>query len=87
MMPLGGEGVSRELDLGSCVAEWNRRTLPGRIFSSQVVFRRPSGALRGPDASTAGLARPSAPARRHRLVPLFFTKISRLGHGRRRRTV
>jgi hypothetical protein len=39
--PLGGEGASRELDVASRLAEWNRRTRARRVFSSRVLFRLP----------------------------------------------
>jgi Uma2 family endonuclease len=70
--PLGGEGASRELDVASRLAEWNRRTRAGRVFSSQVLFRLPSGALRGPDASWVAAARWHAlsPAERKGFPPL-----------------
>jgi Uma2 family endonuclease len=55
--PVGGGSGSREADLISDVAYWNRRTNLGKVFSSSTLFRLPNGALRSPDVSWIKLER------------------------------
>jgi Uma2 family endonuclease len=70
--PLGGESARREVELASRLAAWNRQTQAGVTFSSQVLFRLPSGALRGPDASWVSADRWQvlSPAEREGFPPL-----------------
>jgi Uma2 family endonuclease len=70
--PLGGESARREVDVVRRLAEWNDQHQAGCVFSSQVLFRLPSGALRGPDASWVAAHRWDAltPAEREGFPPL-----------------
>ena len=80
--PLGGESARRELALGRRLAEWNDQHQAGAVFSSQVLFRLPSGALRGPDASWVDAARWQAlsPAEREGFPRSPPTSWSRSAH-------
>jgi Uma2 family endonuclease len=49
--PVGGEGGSQELELGTDLSIWNRRTKLGVVFSSSTLFRLPGGGDRSPDAA------------------------------------
>jgi Uma2 family endonuclease len=51
MSPVGGESGSHELELGTDLTIWNRRTELGKVFSSSTVFRLPLGGRRSPDAA------------------------------------
>jgi Uma2 family endonuclease len=51
LSPVGGEGGSHELELGTDLTLWNRRTELGKVFSSSTVFRLPLGGQRSPDAA------------------------------------
>jgi Uma2 family endonuclease len=51
MVPVGGEGGSREADYITDLTNWNRQTKLGQVFSSSTLFRLPGGGDRSPDAA------------------------------------
>lgn len=57
MPPVGGDSGSRELELGTDLAIWNRRTRLGKVFSSSTIFKLPCGGDRSPDAAWIELSR------------------------------
>jgi Uma2 family endonuclease len=57
MPPVGGESGSRELELGTDLSLWNRRSKLGKVFSSSTIFKLPGGGDRSPDAAWVELAR------------------------------
>jgi Uma2 family endonuclease len=54
--PVGGEGGSQALSLGSQLWLWNQQTKLGVAFSSSTLFKLDNGALRSPDAAWVRLA-------------------------------
>ena len=57
MSPVGGESGNAELELGTDLAIWNRRTKLGKVFSSSTIFKLPGGGSRSPDAAWVELSR------------------------------
>jgi Uma2 family endonuclease len=57
MPPVGGDSGNREMELGTDLAIWNRRTKLGKVFSSSTIFKLPGGGDRSPDAAWIELAR------------------------------
>ena len=57
MSPVGGESGNYELELGTDLTIWNRKTKLGKVFSSSTVFRLPLGGQRSPDVSWVELSR------------------------------
>lgn len=57
MSPVGGESGNAELELGTDLAIWNRRTKLGKVFSSSTIFKLPGGGSRSPDAAWIELSR------------------------------
>jgi Uma2 family endonuclease len=57
MPPVGGDSGNRELELGSDLTIWNRRTKLGKVFSSSTIFKLPGGGDRSPDAAWIELSR------------------------------
>jgi Uma2 family endonuclease len=51
MTPVGGEGGSHEIELGTDLTIWNRQSNLGKTFSSSTLFKLPNGADRSPDAA------------------------------------
>jgi len=72
MSPVGGESGSYELELGTDLTIWNRRTELGKVFSSSTVFRLPLGGQRSPDASWVERSRWEAltPEQRRKFPPI-----------------
>ena len=72
MPPVGGESGNQELELGTDLALWNRRTQLGKVFSSSTVFQLPIGSKRSPDAAWVERSRWAAltPDQRRRFPPL-----------------
>ncbi len=57
MSPVGGEGGSYEMEIGTDLAIWNRQTKLGKVFSSSTLFKLPGGGDRSPDAAWIALSR------------------------------
>jgi len=72
MSPVGGESGSYELELGTDLTIWNRRTELGKVFSSSTVFRLPLGGQRSPDAAWVERSRWEAltPEQRRKFPPI-----------------
>lgn len=72
MSPVGGESGEREMNLGSQVYNWNRKTKLGKVFSSSTVFRLPLGGQRSPDVSWVALERWNAltPEQQQKFPPI-----------------
>ena len=72
MSPVGGESGNSELELGTDLALWNRRTKLGKVFSSSTVFNLPGGGSRSPDAAWVELSRWQAltPEQRQKFPPI-----------------
>jgi len=72
MSPMGGESGSYELELGTDLTIWNRRTELGKVFSSSTVFRLPLGGQRSPDAAWVERSRWEAltPEQRRKFPPI-----------------
>ena len=72
MSPMGGESGSYELELGTDLTIWNRRTELGKVFSSSTVFRLPWGGQRSPDAAWVERSRWEAltPEQRRKFPPI-----------------
>jgi Uma2 family endonuclease len=72
MSPVGGEGGSQELELGTDLAIWNRRTKLGKVFSSSTLFKLPGGGDRSPDVAWVELSRWQAlpPEQRRKFPPI-----------------
>lgn len=51
MPPVSPESASNELEVGTDLTLWNRRTKLGKTFSSNAMFTLPDGSKRMPDAS------------------------------------
>jgi Uma2 family endonuclease len=51
MSPVGGDSGSYELELGTDLALWNRRSQLGKVFSSSTLFKLSGGGDRSPDAA------------------------------------
>lgn len=56
MLPIGAEGGGQEAEALIQVGIWNKQTLLGKVFSSQTVFRLPSGAKLMADAGWMPMA-------------------------------
>jgi Uma2 family endonuclease len=72
MSPVGGEGGSYEMELGTDLAIWNRQTKLGKVFSSSTLFKLSNGGDRSPDAAWIELARWQAlsPEQRQKFPPI-----------------
>jgi Uma2 family endonuclease len=72
MAPVGGEGGSQEIELGTDVSLWNRQTQMGKVFSSSTLFRLPGGGDRSPDAAWVELSRwqKLTPEQRRKFPPI-----------------
>lgn len=72
MSPVGGESGSHELELGTDLTIWNRRTELGKVFSSSTVFKLPMGGQRSPDAAWVERSRWEAltPEQRRKFPPI-----------------
>lgn len=57
MAPVGGYSGNQEMELGTDLAIWNRRTKLGKVFSSSTIFKLPNGGNRSPDAAWIELSR------------------------------
>jgi Uma2 family endonuclease len=57
MSPVGGESGNFELELGTDLTIWNRKTGLGKVFSSSTIFKLPLGAMRSPDVAWIELSR------------------------------
>lgn len=57
MSPVGGDDGNQELELGTDLTIWNRRTKLGKVFSSSTLFKLPGGGDRSPDAAWVELSR------------------------------
>jgi Uma2 family endonuclease len=51
MSPDGGDSGICEMELGTDLSIWNRKTGLGKVFSSSTVFKLPGGGDRFPDAA------------------------------------
>ena len=51
LAPTGSEGGSRNLEISTDLALWNRKARLGIAFDSSTGFRLPNGAIRSPDSS------------------------------------
>jgi len=67
MLPVGGEGSSREFELSGMFYVWNKKYKLGKIFSSSGGFILPSGSMRSPDVSFVT-------AERWKDIPVFKRK-------------
>ncbi len=72
MPPVGGDSGNREMELGSDLTIWNRRTKLGKVFSSSTIFKLPGGGDRSPDAAWIELSRWEAltPEQRAKFPPI-----------------
>ncbi|ASC70041.1 hypothetical protein XM38_009710 [Halomicronema hongdechloris C2206] len=72
MSPVGGDGGNQELELGTDLTIWNRRTKLGKVFSSSTLFKLPGGGDRSPDAAWVELSRWQAltPEQRRKFPPI-----------------
>jgi Uma2 family endonuclease len=72
MPPVGGDSGSREMELGTDLSIWNRKTGLGKTFSSSTVFKLPGGGDRSPDAAWVELSRWQAltPEQRQKFPPI-----------------
>jgi Uma2 family endonuclease len=57
MAPVGGESGNNEAEIITDIANWNRQTKMGRVFSSSTIFSLPNGADRSPDVAWVKLER------------------------------
>ena len=72
MAPVGGYSGNQEMELGTDLTIWNRRTKLGKVFSSSTIFKLPNGGNRSPDAAWVELSRWNAltPEQRRKFPPL-----------------
>jgi Uma2 family endonuclease len=56
MAPVGGDSGNREIELGTDLTNWNRKSKLGKVFSSSTIFKLPSGGDRSPDAAWVELS-------------------------------
>jgi Uma2 family endonuclease len=72
MSPVGGESGNYELELGTDLTIWNRRTQLGKVFSSSTVFKLPLGGQRSPDVAWVERSRWNAltPEQQQKFPPL-----------------
>jgi Uma2 family endonuclease len=72
MPPVGGDSGNREMELGTDLSIWNRKTNLGKVFSSSTVFKLPDGGDRSPDAAWVELSRWQAltPEQRQKFPPI-----------------
>jgi Uma2 family endonuclease len=72
MSPVGGDSGNREMELGTDLSIWNRRTNLGKVFSSSTIFKLPGGGDRSPDAAWVELSRWQAltPEQRQKFPPI-----------------
>lgn len=80
MAPVGGYSGNQEMELGTDLAIWNRKTKLGKVFSSSTIFRLPNGGKRSPDAAWVELSRWKALTSEQRrkfppLAPDFVLKL------------
>lgn len=72
MSPVGGEGGSYEMELGTDLTLWNRQTNLGKTFSSSTLFKLPNGGDRSPDVAWVELSRWQSltPEQRRKFPPI-----------------
>jgi Uma2 family endonuclease len=72
MPPVGGDSGSREMELGTDLSIWNRKTGLGKVFSSSTVFKLPGGGDRSPDAAWVEISRWQSltPEQRQKFPPI-----------------
>ena len=72
MPPVCGYSGNQEMELGTDLTIWNRKTKLGKVFSSSTIFRLPNGAQRSPDAAWIELSRWNAltPEQRRKFPPI-----------------
>jgi Uma2 family endonuclease len=72
MSPVGGDSGNREMELGTDLSIWNRKTKLGKVFSSSTIFKLPGGGDRSPDAAWVELSRWEAltPEQRQKFPPI-----------------
>jgi Uma2 family endonuclease len=72
MPPVGGDSGNREMELGTDLSIWNRKTNLGKVFSSSTIFKLPNGGDRSPDAAWVELSRWQAltPEQRQKFPPI-----------------
>lgn len=72
MSPVGGDRGNQEIELGTDLVIWNRKTKLGKVFSSSTIFRLPNGGDRSPDAAWVELSRWEAltPEQRRKFPPI-----------------
>jgi Uma2 family endonuclease len=72
MSPVGGDSSNREMELGTDLSVWNRKTKLGKVFSSSTIFKLPGGGDRSPDAAWVELSRWNAltPEQRQKFPPI-----------------
>jgi Uma2 family endonuclease len=72
MPPVGGDSGNREMELGTDLSIWNRKTGLGKTFSSSTVFKLPGGGDRSPDVAWVELSRWQAltPEQRQKFPPI-----------------
>jgi len=51
MLPVGGEGSSKEMTIEGELYQWNKKTRLGIVFNSSGGFTLTNGAVRSPDAA------------------------------------
>lgn len=67
MSPAGGESGNNEAEILTDLANWNRQTKSGKVFSSSTIFSLPNGGDRSPDAAWVKLERWEALSDRQRI--------------------
>ena len=72
MAPVGGDSGNREIELGTDLTNWNRKSKLGKVFSSSTIFKLPGGGDRSPDAAWVELSRWEAltPEQRQKFPPI-----------------
>jgi Uma2 family endonuclease len=72
MAPVGGDSGNREIELGTDLTNWNRKSKLGKVFSSSTIFKLPGGGDRSPDAAWVERARWEAltPEQRQKFPPI-----------------
>lgn len=72
MAPVGGESGNNEAEIITDIANWNRQTKMGKVFSSSTIFSLPNGADRSPDVAWVKLERWEAltPEQRTKFPPI-----------------
>ena len=72
MAPVGGDSGNREIELGTDLTNWNRKSKLGKVFSSSTIFKLPGGGDRSPDAAWVEISRWEAltPEQRQKFPPI-----------------